>query len=136
MKQQITEEDLSSDKLGILVSALCCLHCMALPGIMIFAPSLSRYFEHEVIHVITFLTVVPVGLYAFISKLKIHENKKPLYTGIFGIMMLASSMLLHEAMPAHTSELLEIVFSVIGGVSLIVAHITNIRLCRCKTCEH
>lgn len=136
MKQQITENNINSDKLGILLSALCCIHCMALPGLMIFAPSISHYFAHEIVHILTFLTVVPIGLYAFISKLKIHENKTPLYIGIFGIVMFACSMFLHEFLEIHTSELLELSFSIVGGFSLIYAHITNIRLCRCKACDH
>ena len=135
-QQQITENGLNSDKLGIILSALCCLHCMALPVVLIIAPSFSRYFEHELVHILTFLTVVPLGLYAFITKLKIHEDKTPLYFGIFGIVMFAGSIIFHEALGESTSELLEISFSIIGGLSLIYAHITNIRLCRCKTCDH
>ena len=132
----INGDNLESDKVGIFLSALCCIHCMTIPLLMFFAPSLSHFFQHEMIHYIGFLIIVPLGLYAFISKLKIHENKKPLYVGLVGMLLLVASMLFHEFLGHEMGHHLEIVFSVLGGASLIWAHLMNIRLCKCRTCHH
>ncbi len=128
-----------SDKLGIVLSVLCCIHCMATPLLMIFAPSLLKYFDNEFVHIVMLVFVIPVGLYSFISKLKIHEDKRPLYIGIGGMLLLAIAVLLHEfhnSLHGAHVESLETTLSALGGLVLIWAHVLNVRLCRCKTCSH
>ncbi len=132
----MTNDDLNSDKVGILLSALCCIHCMAIPFAMLLAPGLSSVIDHHAVHLVGFTIIVPLGLYAFISKLKVHANKKPLYIGLFGMLLLVASMLSHDLLGHGTAEVLEISFSIIGGMALVSAHILNIRLCKCSSCEH
>lgn len=129
-------EDESADRAGIFLSVLCCIHCMAIPLLMIFAPSIGQYFEEEWIHILGFIAVVPLGLYAFISKLKVHSDKRPLYIGLVGITFLVLGHLAHEYLAHETGEMIEVVASIVGGLSLVGAHLLNIKLCRCNTCHH
>ena len=136
-KAKLNEEQSDiSDRIGILLSALCCIHCMAIPFLIIFAPAMSDIFQNEIIHTVAIVLVVPVGLYSFISKLKVHKNKTPLFIGILGMLTLISGHLFHEFSVVKDIHIIEIISSIVGGVALVVAHIYNVRLCRCKTCEH
>ena len=125
-----------TDKVGIFISALCCIHCMAIPFLIIFAPAIGEYFQNELVHVVAIALVVPVGLYSFISKLKVHQNKLPLYFGILGMVSLVIGHIFHEVSGHDHSHDAEIIASIIGGIALIFAHIYNLKLCRCKTCKH
>jgi hypothetical protein len=129
-------KDESADKAGILLSVICCLHCMAIPLLMVFAPSIGHLFEEEWIHMLGFIFVVPLGLYAFISKIKVHSDKRPLYIGLFGILFLILGHLAHENLSHEIGQTVELIASIVGGLSLVFAHILNIKLCRCNTCEH
>ncbi len=130
-----SSEDVT-DKLGIIVSAICCIHCMATPLLMILSPGLVKYFDNEFIHLAMIAFVVPLGLYAFVSKLKIHENKTPLYIGIMGMLLLVLAIVFHEQHGHDHTEYIEMSLSILGGVALIWAHIMNVKLCRCHTCSH
>ena len=141
----IDKENEVSDKVGIVLSVLCCIHCMAIPFLIVFAPALGQLFQDEIFHNIALATVVPLGLYSFISKIKLHSDKRPLIIGVIGMLFLIAGHLFHvfsheghsHGAHAHgTIELVELVGSIVGGLSLVVAHILNIRLCRCKSCDH
>ncbi|EQC46095.1 MerC domain-containing protein [Bacteriovorax sp. Seq25_V] len=125
-----------TDKAGIIFSALCCIHCMAIPFLIMFAPAIGQYFENPLIHMIGMGLVIPLGLYTFISKLKVHSDKRPLYIGIVGMLFLISGHLFHTFLGNELAEVIEIASSIIGGGSLIAAHVLNIKLCRCHTCHH
>lgn len=139
--------DESADRAGLLVSVLCCLHCMAIPLLIIFVPSLATFFENPLIHSLAILIIVPVGLYAFIKNLKVHNDKRPLFIGILGMATIlvghfnqyflaehAGHMHMHSH--SHAIGTVEVVASIIGGLALIAAHLLNIKLCRCNHCEH
>ena len=131
---EATEE--VSDRLGIIVSAICCIHCMATPLLMILSPGLVQYFENEYIHMAMITLVVPLGLYSFISKFSVHENKTPLYIGIIGMILLILAIAFHELHGHGHAEYIEMSLSVLGGIALIWAHVMNVKLCRCHTCAH
>jgi predicted transporter len=126
----------TSDRIGIFVSALCCIHCMALPFFVIFFPAIGNYFENEIIHTVTIALVVPIGLFSFITKIKVHKSKTPLIIGIIGMSLLLGTHLLHDIIPENISMYVEVGASLIGGLSLIAAHVVNVRLCHCNTCHH
>lgn len=136
MEFKAEENSEVSDRFGIFFSVLCCIHCMAIPLLIILAPSLGQMFENPYIHLTTMALVIPIGLYAFISKLKVHNNKRPLYIGIAGMFLLIAGHAFHELTHVEVGSYVEVVSSVIGGIALISAHLMNIRLCRCNTCHH
>lgn len=132
----IKEETEAVDRVGIVISALCCIHCMAIPLLVIFAPSLGSLFENPWVHLLSLGLVIPLGFFAFISKFKVHENKTPLIIGIIGMSLLFLGHLGHELFSSDLGAQIELVASVVGGLSLVTAHIINIRLCRCHSCDH
>lgn len=135
----------SADRAGLIVSVLCCLHCMAIPLLVMFTPSVASIFENPLIHSLSIFIVVPVGLYAFVKNLKVHSDKRPLIIGVLGMAAILFGHFKHlfllaehagHAHHVHTIGPVEIVASIIGGLALIAAHMLNIKLCRCHHCDH
>lgn len=142
---KLANTDETADRAGLIVSVLCCLHCMAIPLLVMFAPSVASIFENPLIHSLSIFIVVPVGLYAFIKNLKVHSDKRPLIIGVLGMMAILFSHIKHLYLLAehaghghhvHTIGPVEITASIIGGLALIAAHMLNIKLCRCHHCDH
>lgn len=138
-----TNIDESADRAGLLFSVICCLHCMAIPLLLIFAPSVASIFENPLIHSLSILIIVPVGLYAFVKNLKVHSDKRPLIIGVLGMATILighfNSYIFgghHVGHHVHSIGAVEIISSLVGGFALIGAHLLNIKLCRCNHCDH
>jgi hypothetical protein len=127
------------DKLGVLASAICAVHCMLTPVIALFSPVLSSYFESNLVHLIIFLIAVPLALFAFIVNKKKHGSNMPLILGLIGITCLSIGLVWayfsHSSVHHHHHEVMisaDLIFSFLGGAFLIIGHLQNMRLCRCR----
>ncbi len=114
------------DRLGIGVSAFCLLQCLALPVVLVMAPSLTAGFlSHEVFHLVLLAIIVPISGLAFTLGFLKHRNPTmwiPATAGI-GFLVLAAWLEQQHALPplgiaAVTSA---------GGLCLIVGHYMNLR---------
>ncbi|MFC3123331.1 MerC domain-containing protein [Agaribacter flavus] len=118
------------DKLGVWISGLCAVHCLALPLLLPIAPVIASSFfaEHWFERVILSLSVV-IGFAAmFIGFHQYHRQLYPLYSLAAGALIYWNKDALgHELEP----------FTVTVGAALIIgAHVLNLRLCRqCKGCK-
>lgn len=119
------------DKIGLFLSSLCALHCLATPLLVLALPVLGDVFHEEWVHILMALFVVPVGLYAFWSGYKHHHQVQVFGLGIAGLVLVSGASLLphqvHEVVEFYGHDILTIV----GSVFLIVAHILNRRACLC-----
>lgn len=116
------------DQLGMLVSSICAIHCIATPFVVFALPFLSHSFHHPLFHIVIALLVVPMGLWAFIRGYKRHGKKHILVLGSLGLIIITSGALLpHEVIHflGHTT------ITVIGSVCLIFAHWLNRKSCVC-----
>lgn len=116
------------DRLGIGVSAFCLLQCLALPLVLVLAPTTSAGFlSHEVFHLVLLAVIVPISGLAFTLGFLRHRNRRmwiPAGAGL-AFLLLAAWLEQRHALPplaiaAVTSA---------GGVCLIVGHWLNLR-CR------
>lgn len=114
------------DRLGIWISSLCALHCLALPLLPLLASSMfgEVWFER------TILTLsLCIGAVALISGwVKYHGQAYPL------VMLFAGGLIYwHKDVLGESYE----PFTIAVGAGLIVAaHWINMRLCRkCKCCR-
>ncbi len=116
------------DRLGILLSSLCAIHCLATPLLLLALPVAGEFFEAEWIHVGMALFVLPVGLLAFFSGFRHHRQKRVLSLGILGLALVAgASFLPHEFVEVGEFD----VVTITGGILLVVAHLLNRRACAC-----
>ncbi|WII70867.1 MerC domain-containing protein [Bdellovibrio sp. 22V] len=126
--EQFDEKTGTWDKIGIFLSSLCAIHCLATPLLVLTLPVMGEVFEQEWMHLTMALFVVPVGLFAFWSGYKHHKQVKVFALGVLGLLMVGGASLA----PHSWVELFEYdVVTILGSISLITAHVLNRRACLC-----
>ncbi len=117
------------DNLGITISSVCAVHCVLLPAIFIIAPY-SFLASHE-FHETLIYFILPCAAVAFTLGCRKHGDIKVAIMGSFGIILLASSILLHEVFHSeeHSQELITVLMTIAGSIMLILSHIRNRKLC-------
>jgi hypothetical protein len=115
----------SGDDLGIFASAVCLVHCLALPAIMSILPLFMFQHSTSVFHAVMLILIIPTTFYALWQGSKRHNSRKPIILAVIGIGFLVSEVILHE-LAVSDSHLL----APVGGVFLISCHLLNIRTCR------
>ncbi len=125
------------DRLGIVGSALCIIHCLALP-FLIGALSLGAlgFLADEIFHQILAVLLLGVALFAFIPGFRHHGNKLVVIGGMAGISLLLATGFLLDHFISHG---LEIGLTVVASLVLLSAHFANWRLCADRKescCDH
>ncbi len=142
MKNMVLNKDFISDKLSICLSLCCILHCIALPVFIILIPSMTSFWiNSENVHVFLVLFAVPVSLFAMGKSLRKHHDYKCIGLAVIGLLLLILAIFMHDIgfTDEHSQgdhgdehgglgETLETVFTVIGGLILLIAHYLNISL--------
>jgi len=132
MMQTKTTE--SIDKIAMLLSALCLVHCLLTPIILIAFPVLQAFTHDYEFHFWMALTLVTLAGLAFYRGYRVHRKMRIFAFGAIGlgflIVGLFAPVLLH-----YDSLKFEVTLTSIGSVILIYTHLTNIKFCRCACCE-
>ena len=127
MKSQLT-----SDKFAMSFSAICMIHCLFAPSLIILSySSLALTVESELIHKAILLLTIPVSIFAISLGYKNHSNKSIIYTGIAGLTILISALLIGESI----GENAELILTIIGSLMVITCHYRNYRICKKINCD-
>jgi hypothetical protein len=110
------------DRLGILFSGLCVVHCILFSFFLWGGVGSIGFIaaSEELIHPILLLLVFFVGLISFPSAYIKHKQKGPLLLGIIGTTGLFLGL--------FTPILFEILLTTLSGTVMITAHLWNYRL--------
>lgn len=113
------------DRLGISTSILCMLHCLLTPLLVIFIPVLGQYFSHEWFHAVIAVVVIPVAVWALWNGYRLHKNKRVLWLGTPGIIIVCLAMFtgIHDLR-------YEFALMLVAGLLLTSAHYINLRSCQ------
>jgi hypothetical protein len=111
--------------LGVALSALCVVHCAALPFLLAALPALDGI-AGEWVHVALLFAVVPVAGWALISGARKHGQWMWAAVGSVGI---AALLLAHPLEHVAANELVGTAGTVLGALIVAVAHIGNHRRC-------
>lgn len=126
--EEFEEKTLTWDRVGIVLSSLCAIHCLATPILILTLPVLGEFFHAEWVHLLMAIAILPVGLFAFWSGYKHHRQKSVLIMGVVGLAMIcAASVLPHEWVEVMEHD----VVTIAGSLLLVAAHILNRRACLC-----
>jgi len=119
------------DHAGIGASFLCVVHCLVTPFLITALPALAAT-EHQT-HSMFAIMILLFGLLAFIPGYRKHQKKSIPAIGITGAFMIILAAELPEI--AH-AEMIETTLVIIGGITLISAHLRNVYWCRfCNQCN-
>lgn len=121
------------DRIGITLSFVCIIHCLALPFMILAIPAISHYGETERFHTLMiFLVTLSAGL-AFIPGYLRHKDKKLIIKVFISLILIVGGIVLGH----QFGELTERVITSIGSILLIYCHYKNINhKGHCGKCEH
>jgi MerC mercury resistance protein len=116
-----------ADMVGIGLSALCVVHCLALPLLVSFAPAILRELPgDDLTHRVLAIGIALAGGLAFRSGYKVHRKGSILALFLLGIALISAAAVLGEAvLPAYG----ETGITVCGSLLLITAHWRNRSFC-------
>ena len=118
------------DKIGICASGLCLVHCLATPVILLLFPALKLGAdEHSIFHEVIAAIVVTSILFVIYPHCRKHGHKDIIVLGVLGVASILTSLFLHD-LNIITSQ----IFTIIGSIMLITAHIKNMKI-RHGKCE-
>ena len=145
------------DRTGVIASVLCAIHCAIAPILLVVTPTLGGIWVHPIAHLSIAALVLPIAGFALRSGFRQHQLRWVVTVGGLGIFL----VLLGAAYPYMTEaaagcesgcnnccpsyvvdeatgeERLNIppasVITLLGGISLVVAHVANLRCC--ATCR-
>jgi hypothetical protein len=121
-----------SDRLAMLLSSLCVIHCLLTPILLISIPALASVsiLNDETFHQILLFFVLPIGFLALAVGYLHHKNKWVVFTGVFGLTLLSSPLLVewiglgHEVLGEHG----EVIITIMASLIIVGAHLVNYRL--------
>lgn len=123
-----------TNNLAIGISALCVVHCLATPLLIVLLPSLASLpLENEAFHRWLLIGVIPTSLFSLLMGCKQHQFYRVLIIGFFGLLILVSAVFVEDL---QHGELLEKVLTVSGACVVVFGHYLNFRLCqKQRKCE-
>ena len=121
-----------SDRLAMLLSSLCVIHCLLTPILFISIPALAgvSILNDETFHQILLFFVLPIGVFALSLGYLHHKNKWVVFAGVFGLTLLSSPLLVEWVGLGHEvlGEYGEVTITVIASFIIVGAHLINYRL--------
>lgn len=128
---------LNSDKMGIVSSLLCFLHCAITPILFISQPNfLNVFFDFpELWWRLASLLIIPVSLYA------VYRSNKNTTNRYLGAFMWLCCFALITTIINETFEIFSLkeYFSYGASITLSFLHVYNLKYCTCKNddcCTH
>lgn len=90
-----SKKRIDPDRLGIIASVLCAIHCAVTPVLLIIAPTFGHWWSHPASHWLIAILVVPLAGVIIFRGFRIHGKRWIVASGISGIAL----VLVGAAMP-------------------------------------
>jgi hypothetical protein len=121
------------DRLGIAMSLVCLVHCLALPIAVAVLPLVAaQWLQANTFHAAMALGLLPVALLAVVPGLRMHGRVSVAAAMAAGLSLLSTAAFAGERLLTREWE---IGLTVAGGAILVTAHVVNLVLCRaCPAC--
>ena len=120
------------DGLAISASALCLVHCLATPLLIVLLPILASIgLADEAFHRWMLLLIVPTSVLALWLGCRRHKSRAVLYAGVTGLTLIGAAAIWGHVL---VGEFGEKAATVAGGLILAAGHWRNYRLCRDAEC--
>lgn len=116
------------DRFAIGVSALCVLHCLVTPLLILALPSLaSSIIAGESLHIWLVYAVIPSSVFALTLGCKQHKRRLFMVLGGIGLVSLLLGVNVEALGLDHHWEQ---IFTIAGASLVALAHALNFRQCR------
>jgi len=124
----------SLDKIAVLLSGVCILHCLITPIAVTALPIffMNTFVEDVLFHKLMLWLVLPSSAVALFIGCGKHRDLRIAGSGIIGMLILILVAFFgHELL----SPIQERLTTTLGGLVLAVSHILNYRACQNQTCD-
>jgi uncharacterized membrane protein YfcA len=125
---------LSADRLGIIASALCFVHCILTPVVLSLSAVWAHYLpSDERIHRALAVIVAGIGCFAIVRGYRKHRRLRVLSLMGTGLACIFSGAYFGNRLPSHLAE---VAVTMLGSSLMIAAHLINHTFCRnCRNCD-
>jgi len=122
------------DGYAISGSAICAIHCLCLPLLLVTFPALgSTLFGQESFHKMLVWLVIPLSAASLLMGCKKHKDGATLLLGLVGMLTLIFTAAAGHAL---LGEYYERIATLAGASVLALAHVRNFMICRGENCAH
>ena len=117
------------DRVAVLLSGLCLLHCLALPFLLVSLPAISAFSEGH-LHAQMLILAIPVSVFALAFGFRRHGSRCIIGFGVLGMLLLVIGGTVAHS---HYGLVADRTFSISGALVLGATHYFNsrrVRACR------
>ncbi len=109
------------DGTAVALSALCLLHCLALPLVVAGLPFLAQFGEGH-LHAQMLVVVLPLSVIAFGAGYRRHHDRRVIVSGVFGMLLLVfGATIAHDQLGLVADRTM----TILGALVLGAAHLYN-----------
>jgi len=87
-----------ADRLGVVASVLCAIHCALAPVLLIFLPTFGKIWAHPASHALVAIFIVPLAAFSIWKGYRTHRKRWIFVSAVMGI----SAVLIGAALPAFS----------------------------------
>ena len=109
------------DAAAVTLSALCLVHCLALPLVVAGLPFLTQYSEGH-LHAQVLVVVLPLSTIALVLGFRRHREARIILAGALGMLLLVTGATVAHAQLGITADRM---FTISGSLLLATAHFFN-----------
>lgn len=107
------------DRLAIVLSAICVVHCLAVPIVLLAMPGVLAGDDHgDLTHMIIFAIALPLSTLGMWYGYQTHHKARYALCALFGILGLAAGLTLH-------GMVYEVYVTIFASLILALAHLGN-----------
>lgn len=116
-----------SDRVAISLSFLCAIHCLAVPLLVVYLPTLALPFlTGEALHLWLLVVVIPVSALAMLLGCQQHQRYRlALFVGVGLAVLFVSAIFGHD----WFGEMGERLVTLLGSSIIALGHVQNFKLC-------
>ena len=113
------------DRLALILSGLCLLHCLAIPAAFLFTPLVSSWLlqSETTSHWVLLILAIPTSAVALWRGYKSHHDGTILWSGGIGLILMFIGV---SHIWDHVSSYAETLFTMTGVIALLYAHVRNL----------
>ncbi len=120
------------DKFAAGLSIACALHCLLVPSFLIITSgALAISIDNELIHWSILFLAIPISVYALFTGVSNHNDYLIFLIGLAGLGVLTATALAES----NLTEKSVIIFTLMGSVLVVYAHMKNFQLCKELDCD-
>jgi uncharacterized membrane protein YfcA len=134
MNNECRDLSIGADRLGIIASAVCFVHCILTPVLLSISAVWAHYLpSEERVHRGLAVVVAGIGGFAILGGYRKHRRARVLLLMCCGLLFIFAGAYWGDRLPSHVAE---VAVTMTGSCLMIAAHFINHTFCKnCRRCD-